>query len=259
MPYAKRSSNGRTYYTAKRARYTAPARQQVARLNYKALERRMQRTLGLETKHMDSLLSTGSLSDTAVTNLDALCVNLLENGSASFQRVGDKITLKKLELFMMVDHICISQTVGLQEQVDQNMFRILVVHDTRPDSALPALSDIIGSETNQGVHSAFPFDHQKLDTRTRFTILGDKVTPLLPPVFAPADNVNSRAVRTTAFKMSINLRDRVTEYTTSSTPPVLNDMVSGAIYIYFRAMHNLPTRTHVQVNASSRARLTYMG
>lgn len=103
------------------------------------------------------------------TSGGAACINLVNNGAAFYNRVGNKIEMKSLEV-----HGCL-KPFDTQTQDNMACGRILIVYDRQPSasSTIPTLNQVIKSIDNVGGATSTYQDFVNIDNRDRFQILRD--------------------------------------------------------------------------------------
>jgi len=94
-------------------------------------------------------------------------LNCVTQGAASYQRIGNKILMKSLDLRF---NVYMAGTAAAYNGV-----RYLVIYDSSPNGAFPAYTDIFSDNI-----SGTPSFHSKINmaNRARFTVLRDRMLPM---------------------------------------------------------------------------------
>lgn len=212
---------------------------------------RMARQLGrIELKGMDTdiVAAVGSnatpILDTTGTNDQIIPLNLIQQGAASQNRIGRKVSLHSLRLIGRVNLV-----VGTpSNQPGPNLFRMSLVWDKQPSGQLPLFSDVFGRTDQDGVESTQVLDPLRYDNTDRFRVLMDKriemnpkfnpnptttVNPLSDP--QPAYPAPATGQCTYVVDEYIKLNGRETVFSGQSDPMTIADISSGALYLILRS------------------------
>jgi len=148
---------------------------------------------------------TGSEPASAFTGITEL--NCVTQGAASYQRIGNKILMKSLDLRF---NLFISGATPTY-----NVVRYMVIYDASPNGAFPAYTDILSDNI-----SGAPGFHSRINmaNRARFTILRDRVLD-----FTTASPSGIQHV-----KEYIKLKHE-TQF--KSTTGAIADITTGALYL----------------------------
>jgi len=88
-------------------------------------------------------------------------VNLIRQGATVAQRIGNKVVIKSLDLWAMVN----SSTTGY------GVARVMLVYDRQPNGAFPAIGDIILSQPSASVSD---FSGINMANKSRFQMIRDE-------------------------------------------------------------------------------------
>ena len=182
------------------------------------------RTLrGSEIKSLDLVGATYTLNSTAqITPL-----NLIRAGSSFFNRIGRRIEMRSLHLKGYID--------STRTTTDADYIRIMVVYDEQANGAIPAIADIIQDTDQAGTNSTTQLSGANLNNRDRFRILADF------RIVLPSQTLTGGAITNPGFvdpvsttfdiERYIKLKGLVTQYRADSSPAVIGDVATGALYL----------------------------
>jgi len=187
-----------------------------------------QPSLKPEVKGMDTIVAQSAISSTG-TNANIEALNLIQQGSGSYNRVGRKVTLKSIRIKGIA--ACDAQLTSGGWQ--GNALRCILVWDAQPSGATPVFSDIFGITDQSGNESSSWDDPPKYDTMARYKVLKDWTYDFNVQSNALA---NTNAVRMIqhidCFLPLLNLQ---TVFSQANTPMTIADLQSGALYFITRA------------------------
>jgi len=207
-----------------------------------------------EIKGMDTDISLTPIVSTTNTNDCAFCLNLIQSGAASWNRVGRKTHLRSLRIVGSL--LFNSQPTGTGGAID-NYVRMVVVWDKQiSGAALPQFDAIFGITSQTGAESCPDITcPPRYDNMDRFRVLLDCVIeqpPLPIQSFAGTAAVGHHV----PFDKYIKLKNLESVYSTNNNPMTIADVSTGALYIYFRARQNVGGQAIVTMDAISRVRYT---
>lgn len=200
-----------------------------------------------ERKGVDFDISQASgIVATTSTNANAQCLNLIETGAASYNRVGRKVKLLTLRLKGSVGYGYTSGT-GMPASI----LRMVVVWDKQPNGAtIPVWNDIFGITNQGGAESSTILAPVRYDNMSRFSVVAEHT-------FETGADIQTTTGITIPFDKFIKLGGRETVYSSTNNPMTIADIGSGALYVFWRA-HNNGTNGAWDVDATSVARLRYV-
>lgn len=258
---SSRSSKRQRYGTAGQGRRTATAMVSArARAPYRAPRRARARTRtpvyspSGELKGLDTSLDMTPIVSTVNSNANAVVLNLVQQGSGSWNRVGRKIRSKSVRLTGLATfYYRPDPTTG--NLVDSTM-RMVVVHDKQPSgNAIPSFDSIFGGTAQDGAESTVVYSPLKYDNMMRFSTVRDiTFSGDINSYNGAAGTTNSSQV-TIKFDEYIPLHNHETVFGGQSDPMTIADLSSGAFYVYFRASNN-SANLYWSINVST-ARLRY--
>lgn len=151
-------------------------------------------------------------------------LNLIQTGYSRFNRIGTKIAMGGIRITGSISPT--NNGGGVPEY-----FRLMLIYDVNPNGALPSIGDLIKSWTQTGTTSSLVWDHYNPDYSSRFYVLADKR-------YQSPNNNSANVVDNTIIDYKIvnpididlKLRDLVTQYDKSSSPSVIADIATGALY-----------------------------
>lgn len=181
------------------------------------------RGLAVEKKAVDLAATTYALNQTAVITP----INLIRVGSTFCNRIGRKINMKSVKVDGNINFI---RTVN-----DEDYVRIMIVYDRQTNGALPAIADILQDTDQATANTTNSFSGANVNNVDRFQVLRDHRIHL-PSFTYTAGQVSNLGgvdpVSTTFFIDDyIKLNGLLTQYKADSSPAVIGDIASGALYL----------------------------
>lgn len=210
-----------------------------------------------ELRGCDTALTTalGFVLATVTTNGAVIPVNVIQQGTGSFNRLGRKITMKSLRV--RIACFC-RHVINAGLDLTGNNFRMCVVYDRQSSgTALPTFDEIFGQTDQQGTETGTVFDSLRYDNTGRFTLLREKIISSNP--MAIVGTTSPDYVDNYFFcDEYIKLPNLVTIYNSTANPATITNISSGALYVIFRGELNASvTSSAWAVNPTSFARLRY--
>lgn len=207
------------------------------------------RSLKGEKKGLDTAVTQPIITNTTSTNADIYPLNLIQQGSASWNRVGRKTQLKSVRVKGRLTNT-FNMSTG---DVVGNVTRMALVWDKQPSgNAIPNFDAIFGTTTQTGTESSNVFAPPKYDNMDRFRILKDETFDFLPKCqpLANSDFVNEHI----GIDCYLMLSDLESVYQGQSNPMTISDISSGALYLVLRAVENTATTSIAQADLNIRVR-----
>lgn len=206
---------------------------------------------GKELKGVDTALGLNPVIDTTNTNASSFVLNLIQQGTGSWNRIGRHVTLKSLRLKLSLT----GRTIPVNGDNTGVTMRYVVVWDKQPNSGtIPTFDTIFGRTAQDGTESCQYLDPLRYDNTSRFRVLLDKVVDF-NPANVPATNSDTVDTLKTCDEF-IRLKDLQTTFSATSSPSTIADLTTGALYIFFRGNQNTASG-FTWVNTQSVARLRY--
>lgn len=242
------------------ARAMRQALQRTARISSvrgptrRATSTRSLRAAAGEKKGLDTSVNTGTPIITSTnTNGNAIVLNLIQQGAASWNRVGRKAIMRSLRVRGYAQFTQLGTAAGGTTQ--GNSMRIVVVWDKQPSgAAIPAFDNIFGITAQDGTESCPNiYCPPKYDNMDRFRVLKDVVVDQKVEGFI-GQGTNPSTVQMQQVDCYIKLGLLETVFSGQSNPMTIADISTGALYIYFRAINNNAEATCIFVGT---ARLRY--
>jgi len=206
-----------------------------------------------EKKGMDTELAVNPVLATTNTNGAAFVLNLVQQGTGSWNRVGRKIYMTSARLRGQFTHFSApnSETAGYEG----NYVRMVVVYDKQPSGgAIPSFDTVFGTTDQSGSETTDILDPIKYDNMSRFRVLRDTV--LTSNVTAAPETAGSQWIAHYPFDEYIKLGKMETVFSGQSDPMTIADISTGALYVYFRA--DIQTATDFMLVAqTAKSRLRY--
>jgi len=193
----------------------------------------------MEKKGMDTTmnLTSTNLISTTNTNAAAFVVNLIQQGSGSWNRVGRRTTLKSLRITGVLQaQITPDPTTG---ELYDALVRMVVVWDKQPSgAAIPTFDQIFGITAQDGTESTPSiWVPPRYDNMERFRVIRDCKYEL-DPMASPGIGTTRLTSVNKNIDEYIKLPMLESNYSGQSTPMTIADISSGALYVYFRAEFN---------------------
>jgi len=161
------------------------------------------------------------------TTAQFTCLNLIRTGSTFCNRVGRKIEMKSLRIA--------GNLFPLRTNQVADYVRIMVIYDRQANGAAPAIADLIQTVDQAAANTTSAFSGVNLNNRDRFIVLRD--TRIVPST----NTVTAGAITTagpidpltplTNIDMFIKLPSLITQYKADSSPAVIGDIASGALWL----------------------------
>lgn len=180
-----------------------------------------------EAKMVDTVVTHGSGFGYTLNQTASITpMNLIQEGSSFYNRIGRRIEMKSLHL-----HGNIIQT-GAGTTVN-DYARVMVVYDRQPNGAVPTFATILANYDQAGTATSTALSDLNPDERERFLILADERL-VLPPVTAATGGVlatDSAQKTLTNINRFIKLRGLATHFKASSSPSVIGDIATGSLLL----------------------------
>jgi len=215
------------------------------------------RTSAPEIKGMDTSISVaGPVVATTNTNADAIVLNLVQQGSGSWNRVGRKIRMKSLRLRGVAGYRFEEQAVS--GNIDASTMRMVVVYDHQPNGAtIPTFDTVFGLTDQTGAETSSVNAPVRYDNMSRFKVLKDKTFQAKPGVISTFGGTNDAVENQYPFDEYMDLKGLETVFSGQSNPMTIADLGTGALYVYFRATNSSADVTDWRVIGTPFARLRY--
>jgi len=212
----------------------------------------------VEKKGVDFPLFDGNpIIATTTSNASSLCLNLVQAGTGSWNRVGRKIQAQSLRLRGEIVWTLGKETTTLN--YNGNTCRMVVVWDKQPSGgSIPTFDTVFGVTGQDGSETTTYLNPVKYDNMDRFSVLRDCVINFEPPVYNAAAGTQNLVVVRKPFDEFLTIKGKETVFLGQSTPMTIADVSTGAIYVYFRAAANVNLQNQLQVSTDSTARLRYI-
>lgn len=214
-----------------------------------AFTNRLVKQIQGELKGMDTPIAIPVVDPVTNTNASIVCLNLIQAGNGSWNRVGRKTHLKSVRLQGYLSSLY-TRTNG--DWVG-NSVRMALVWDQQPSSnAIPAFDQIFGVTSQTGVETSGIFDPPKYDNMDRFRVLKDWREDFIPRFSVTADGDTATEYR--AVDCYLSLKDLESVYSGQSNPMTIADISTGALYFIARAQTNSASSSQITVALNSRVR-----
>jgi len=182
-----------------------------------------------EVKAIDIIEATYPLTLASGTNVNVALLNVVQEGTGFFNRVGRKIEMRSLHVTGIIQPTGIANTTS-------DLCQWAIIYDRQPSApaALPIYQLIFGDYNAAGAFSSGEFSGLNLDNRDRFVVIRNKRLSL-PSTTAVAGTNPSQAVPADPTMLVINefikLKGLTTHYNGTANPITIANVTSGALYL----------------------------
>jgi len=202
------------------------------------------RSSSREVKALDLTQATYQFDTTG----SIIPLNLMQAGSSFFNRIGRKIEMKNIRI---VGNILPLRT-GAEDYA-----RIMIVYDRQTNGAIPAMADMLETTPQNGTNNTTSYSGINLNNRDRFTLLRD-MRLALPSVSVAGTVQTNLGIQDPVcplcnIDMFVKLKGMVTQFKADSSPAVIGDVATGAIYLVTFALY-APGVAAWQIQLESRLR-----
>lgn len=221
------------------------------------LARTNAQALRMELKGMDTLIDPGiNIPITVNTNNGCIVLNLVQQGTGSWNRVGRKIHMQSIRLMGAAK--CISGAKTTTANTQQAPLRMVLVLDRQTNGgAIPSWNDIFGYTNQQGTESSTVFSPVRYDATERFRVIKDCILQADRVTYVPnAEGTECLCIMEVHFDEYIKLPNIETLYRETSNPSTISDIQSGSLLLYYRTNVS-DTDTYWQISDQSIARLRF--
>lgn len=175
--------------------------------------------MDIEQKQVDFFFTSGQV----------MPINLIQSGAEQWQRVGRHVIL---------EHLKIAPNFSSVDGVEAPLAATFVVYDMSPNGVLPTISTIFNGRTQAGVATGYNYWINP-DYADRFFVLYDSRHD--------RENVTNYTPTTSATQqlaIDVCLCDLPTHYKSDSSPAVIGDIATGALYICNEGNNNRAVRLY---------------
>lgn len=124
---------------------------------------------------------------------DIRLINAINNGTAFYERIGNRIAMKSLHLTGFIERN-VSNTMASNE----DYLRVMIVYDRQPNGALPVITDILQDVDAVGNTYNFGLSGINMDNRNRFKMIIDE------RIHVPPLGINGANPAYTGYSPDIN-------------------------------------------------------
>jgi len=211
----------------------------------------------VEKKGCDFPIAFPAVPATTNSNAAAICLNLLQMGAGSWNRVGRKVHLQSLRVRGEIVWLLDQEATTLN--YNGNTIRMVIVWDKQPSGgSIPTFDTIFGNTGQDGSEATTYLNPVKYDNMDRFSVLRDCVHTFVPPMYNPAAGTQNAVISRRPFDEFIQLKGREVVFSGQSNPMTIADISTGAIYIFYRAAENVTNTNQIAITSASYARLRYI-
>lgn len=192
-----------------------------------------------ELKGVDTDIDSASIPSNTNSNANIIGINLINQGSGSFNRVGRKVYPKSVRCTGEV-HFVMSPD-ATTKSLQNSMIRCVLVWDKQPNTAtLPQFQDVLGQTNALGVETSDIWNAVRYDNMARFKILKEWIVRAeLGASSSLAGTVNGTTVvchfdEFYNFKKSTKYETTYASTQTDPTPPTYTDIATGGLFLIYR-------------------------
>lgn len=180
-----------------------------------------------ELKGVDTELSALLAGFVATVNTgdDIIPLNLIQQGTGSFNRIGRKIFPQSVKLNMWMRQVSATTTTAV------NWARIALVWDKQPTGVLATYDQIFANTDQTGTDTPTLESSLRYDNTDRFKVLMDRRHSFQPGVLFSANLFTDSWI----LDEFISLKGLETVYNATTSPAVIGDISSGALLLVCRA------------------------
>jgi len=209
-----------------------------------------------EKKGVDTPLTISTVVATTNTNDDCQVLNLVQQGSGSWNRVGRKINLQSVRLRGIARHT--SSPAVTSGYLNSNNLRMVVVWDKQPSgAAIPTFDTVFGLTDQDGTESSTYLAPVRYDNMDRFSVLRDEFCPMNVVTDNQSGGATDAVRWEYPFDVFIKLGGREVVFSGQSDPMTIADISTGGLYVYFRAEGDAAGTNQVGIDTDSFARLRF--
>lgn len=204
---------------------------------------------------VDTSLLLSPVIATTTTNASSFVLNLIQQGTGSWNRIGRKVTLQSVRLRFAVFHQYFVEAVTLN--LAGNRLRIVLVWDKSPNSgSIPTYDTVFGLTDQTGAEATTLLSPVKYDNMGRFSILRDCIITPVVTTTPAVGGTGDKVLNYYEVDEFVKLNGKETTYSATSSPSTIADISTGALLLYFRAEENT-AQNFMGVAADAFARLRY--
>lgn len=208
----------------------------------------------MEKKGMDTIVGDIAriIPDVTTTAPLMYVLNLVQEGTGSYNRIGRKIALDSIRI--RIRWVCNIATNDASTILPENLLRFVIVWDRQPDGVNPTWDDVFQDIQGNGTTVFGIMTQPRYSSMSRFTILRDHFAT------AKVQAVGTATVDTTSvtgmWEDYIKLGKRECTYKGTTNPMLLPSINSGALYLMTGAA-SAAVNNQAIMSPSSSIRLRY--
>lgn len=189
-----------------------------------------------ELKGVDTNISSAAIVSTTNTNDNIVPINLINQGSGSFNRVGRKVYPRSVRLTGQVNVTATSNTPN--SDIGNVNVRCVLVWDKQPNgAAVPNFNDVFGHTDALGAETAFVWDAIRYDATGRFKILKEFVirSPTSSTFEITSGNAQEYVCHFDHFHKFKGSYETI--YASTQVPPtapLYSDISTGGLFLVYR-------------------------
>jgi len=211
----------------------------------------------VEKKGVDFPLTEPTILATTNTNASSFCINLVQAGAGSWNRVGRKIQLQSVRLRGTIRWL--SKFAATTSNFIPNTVRMVVVWDKQPsDSTIASFDQVFGVTGQDGSETCTFLNPVRYDNMDRFSVVRDCVIDFNPDIANSVSGTLTQSFKSIAFDEYITLKGKETVFSANTSPMTTAGLSTGALLVYFRAAENTAGTNTCEVTSNSFARLRYI-
>jgi len=167
--------------------------------------------------------------DVTNSGWDRQCINQCIQGTTLYQRIGQKIVMKRFVMKLVFSQI---PNGGAAQTNDGGFYRVLVVYDAQPNATSVTAANLAASVLKDNTEITSPLN---LDNRERYKVILDKIGYLGAKTFSAAGLVTASNTSEqwqsacNKYKKTLNL-DTIFN---SGNAGTIGDIQTGALYVLY--------------------------
>lgn len=189
-----------------------------------------------ELKGVDTNISSAAIVNTTNTNANIIGINLINQGSGSFNRVGRKVYPRSVRLTGQLNVTATSNVAN--SDIGNVNVRCVLVWDKNPNgTALPQFDSVFGHTDAVGTETAFLWDAIRYDSTGRFKILKEFVikSPTSSTYEITSGNAQEYICSFDQFyKFKSSYETIYASTQVAPTAPLYTDISTGGLFLVYR-------------------------
>lgn len=174
-------------------------------------------------------------------------INVMQQGTSVFNRIGRKTKVMSMRLKLNFDYVYSNNLTAYTTGVLRNQIRAVLIYDKENSGVIPTFSQIFGNTNQLGVTTTTLNSPVQTQHSERYIVIMDRLINLNPDITPPLGDYDigtgvSSAFYTAVKRVSIDQfidcskRNYDQFYQSNSNPATVADLSSGAIYLVLKSL-----------------------